>query len=258
MVNRIWQGHFGAGIVRTPSDFGSRGAAPTHPELLEWLATEFVKNGWSVKHMHRLIVLSSTYRQSATPASQPAVAERDPDNRLLSHFGRRRLEAEAIYDAMRSTTNMIPRQPAGQPLDVDKSGARMMYLLANGRSPKGLGVEVRKMYPLFDCELSGRPLPERPTSATPAQSLFFMNNPLPKYMADRFAERLLKMDRLNDEKRVEMAYLLALGRPPSDNMKAQSLAYLEQSEREEGKTNVEAWSAFCQALYGTAEFRYVD
>jgi hypothetical protein len=114
------------------------------------------------------------------------------------------------------------------------------------------------MYPLFDCELSGRPLPERPASATPAQSLFFMNNPLPRYMADKFAERLLKMDRLDDLRRLDMAYLLALGRPPSEKMKAQALAFLEQSMREEGKTKQEAWSAFCQALYGTAEFRYVD
>ena len=257
MVNRVWHWHFGRGIVATASDFGSRGSPPSHPELLDWLAAEFMENGWSVKHMHRLMVLSSTYRQSATRNLEPQV-DKDPDNALLSRFTRRRLEAEAIYDAMRGTTNMIPRQPAGRPLDVDKSGARMMYLLANGRSPKGLGVEVRKMYPLFDCELSGRPLPERPASATPAQSLFFMNNPLPKFMADRFAERLLKMDRLNEEKRVEMAYLLALGRPPSDKMKAQSLAFLEQSEKDEGKTRVEAWSALCQALYGTAEFRYVD
>ena len=114
------------------------------------------------------------------------------------------------------------------------------------------------MYPLFDCELSGRPLPQRPTSATPAQSLFFMNNPLPKYMADRFAERLLKMDKLSDEKRLEMAYLLALGRLPSEQLKQQALAYLEQSTGAEGKTRVEAWADVCQAFYGTAEFRYVD
>jgi len=133
-----------------------------------------------------------------------------------------------------------------------------MYLLANGRSPKGLGAEVRKMYPLFDCELSGRPLPERPTSATPAQSLFFMNNPLVKYMADRFAERLLKMDKLDDSKRLEMAYLLALGRPPGEQMEKQALVFLEQCEKAEGMSKQEAWSKLCQALYGTAEFRYVD
>jgi hypothetical protein len=257
MVNRVWHWHFGRGIVATTSDFGTRGAPPTHPELLDWLASEFVDSGWSVKHLHRLILTSSTYRMSSTPADA-RVAQLDPDNKLLSHFSRRRLEAEAIYDAMRSTTNMIPRQASGQPLDPEKSKDRMMYVLTNGRSPKGLGVEVRKMFPLFDCELSGAPLPVRPASATPAQSLFFMNNPLPKYMADRFAERLLKMDRLDDPKRLEMAYLLALGRPPGEKMKAEALAYLEQSVTAEGKTRVEAWSDLCQALYATAEFRYIE
>jgi hypothetical protein len=257
IANRVWHWHFGLGIVGTTSDFGTRGSPPTHPELLDWLASELVQNGWSIKHLHRLILLSGAYRQSAVPSPQSAT-DKDPDNKLLSHFNRRRLEVEAIYDAMRSTTNMIPRQPAGQPLDADKGGHRMMYLLANGRSPKGLGAEVRKMYPLFDCELSGRPLPERPASATPAQSLFFMNNPLPRFMADKFAERLLRMDRLDDPKRLDMAYLLALGRPPSEKMKQQALAYLEQTVRDEGKTKQEAWSSLCQALYGTAEFRYVD
>jgi hypothetical protein len=258
MANRIWHWQFGRGIVATPSDFGSRGEPPTHPELLDWLAAEFAESGWSMKHLHRLILTSSTYRQSAIPNPQSAIAASDPYNKLLSHFSRRRLEAEAIYDAMRSTTNMIVRQPPGKPLDPDRSKDRMMYVLTNGRSPKGLGVEVRKMFPLFDCELSGAPLPARPTSSTPSQSLFFMNNPLPKYMADRFAERLLKMDRLNDAKRLEMAYLLALGRPPSKEMKLKALAYLEQSIAAEGKERVEAWSDLCQALYATAEFRYVD
>ena len=256
MVNRIWHWHFGRGIVATPSDFGSRGAAPSHPELLDWLAAEFRDNGWSMKHVHRLILTSSTYRQSAAASAQAEAA--DPENKLLSHFTRRRLEAEAIYDAMRSTTNMIPRQPSGQPLDPQKSRDRMMYLLTNGRSPKGLGVEVRKMFPLFDYDMGGAPLAARPASSTAAQSLFFMNNPLPRYLADRFAERLLKMDRLNDPKRVEMAYLLAVGRPPSEAMAKQALDYLEQSVAADGKTRQEAWSDLCLALYGSTEFRYVE
>ena len=155
---------------------------------------------------------------SSTPADA-GVSAIDPENKLLSHFSRRRLEAEAIYDAMRSTTNMIVRQPAGRPLDPDKSKDRMMYMLTNGRSPKGLGPEVRKMFPLFDCELSGVPAAASARRRRRRRSrLFFMNNPLPKYLADRFAERLLKMDKLDDAKRLEMAYLLALGRPPAREM----------------------------------------
>ena len=133
-----------------------------------------------------------------------------------------------------------------------------MYVLTNGRSPKGLGPEVRKMFPLFDYDMSGRPLPLRPASSTAAQSLFFMNNPLPRYMADRFAERLLKMDKLDDARRLGMAYLLALGRPPGGEIEKRALAYLEQLQKADGLSRQEAWSNLCLALYGTAEFRYVN
>lgn len=152
---------------------------------------------------------------------------------------------------------MIPRQAPGRPLDADKAGQRMMYILTNNRSPQGLGAEVRKMYALFDYELAGVPVATRATSTTPAQALFFMNNPLPKYLADRFADRLLKMTALDDPKRVEMAHLLALGRPPSKAMADQALAYLAECERQ-GMDRQAAWSNLCQALYATAEFRYIE
>jgi hypothetical protein len=256
MVNRIWQGHFGRGLVRTPSDFGKTGDAPTHPELLDWLAAEFMASGWSMKHVHRLILTSSTYRVSSEPSAE--AAKLDPDNKLLSHASRRRLEAEAIYDAMRVTTNMIVPQTPGEPLDVERSGQRALYVLTSGKVPPGLGGEVRKFFRLFDYDMTGVALPVRPASSTPAQSLFFLNNRLPKWMADRFADRLLKMDRLSDAKRVEMAYLLALGRPPDHEIVKASLDYIAQCQAEAKVTPVEAWSRFCVTLYGSAEFRYVD
>ena len=255
MANRIWHWHFGRGIVASTSDFGSRGDPPTHPELLDWLAAEFMENGWSIKHLHRLLMTSSTYRMSSRPS--PEAQQRDPENKLLSHANRRRLEAEAIYDAMRSTTNMIPRQEPGKPLDYDKSGQRAMYAMINGKSATG-SVELRKFFALFDCELIGLPVPVRPVSTTPSQSLFFLNNKLPKWMADRFAQRLLQMDKLNDSQRLEMAYLLALGRKPEGEMVGQGLAFIQACDSEEGMTRQEAWSRFCQMLYATAEFRYVD
>jgi hypothetical protein len=152
---------------------------------------------------------------------------------------------------------MIPRQEPGKPLDVDKAGQRMMYILTNGRSPMGMGAEVRKMYPLFDYDLSGAPVAVRPTSTTPAQDLFFLNNPLPKFLADKFADRLLRMTALDDRKRLDMAHLLALGRPPGKEVADQSLAYLKQCEAEH-LTKQQAWSNLCQALFATAEFRYID
>jgi hypothetical protein len=154
--------------------------------------------------------------------------------------------------------NIMARQPSGQPLDVDKAKGRALYVLTSGRSPEGLGLEVRKMLTLFDYDASGAPIAERPTSQTPAQALFWLNSPLVKYYADKFAERLLKMDRLDDARRIEMAYLIAVGHPPSKTMSEASLAYLKQCQEEEGLKPQQAWARFCQALFASNEFRYVD
>lgn len=256
MANRLWQWHFGKGLVTTPSDFGTRGAPPTHPELLDWLAAEFMDSGWSVKHIQRLIMTSATYRMSSR--CDDAIAARDPDNKLLSHFNRNRLDVEALYDAMASTTNIIVRQEPGAALDVEKDKNRAMYVLASNRSPKGLGPEVRKMFELFDYDGSGATISQRPQSTTPAQSLFWLNSPLVTHFADKFAERLLKMDKLSDPKRIEMAYLLALGRSPTKEESAEAADYLASCTAADKMDRQATWASFCQALYGTTEFRYVD
>jgi hypothetical protein len=251
-VNRLWQWNFGRGIVGTPSNFGKLGERPTHPQLLDWLASEFVENGFSIKHIQRLIVTSSTYRMSSVASIE--AGQIDPDNRLLSHFSQKRLEAESLYDAMASATNIIVRQDSGKPLDVEKDKNRALYVLASNRSPKGLGGEVRKMFDLFDYDSSGVPIAQRPQSVTPAQSLFWLNSPLVDYFADRFAARLLKMDKLDDRHRVEMAYLLALGRSPTKEQYEKALSYLQAS----GSDPQKSWTSFCQALFASIEFRYVN
>ena len=256
MANRVWHWHFGRGIVATTSDFGSRGDLPTHPELLDYLAATFVEDGWSIKKLHRLIMTSSAYRMSSAASEQ--ATQIDPENKLLSHFSRRRLEAEAIYDALLATNNTLVRQETGTPLDVEKAKNKALYVLTSGRAPKGLGPDVRKFFTLFDYDASGAPIAERPTSATPAQSLFWLNSPLVTSFADRFAERLLKMDKLTDRQRVNEAYMLALGRMPSAEMNAAALAYIEGCRKEEGLSDQAAWARFCQALYAADEFRYVD
>ena len=256
MVNRMWAWHFGRGIVATPNNFGSLGEKPTHPELLDWLADELVKSGWSIKHVQRLILTSSTYRMASRTSEVAKI--QDPENMYLSHFSARRLDAESLYDTMASTTNIIVRQDSGKPLDVEKDKNRAMYVLSSNRSPKGLGAEVRKMFELFDYDNSGAVIAQRPRSTTPAQSLFWLNSPLVKYFAGRFAERLLKMDKLNDVKRVEMAYLLALGRSPTKAESADSLEYLRSCTEVQKMQRQESWASLCQALYGTVEFRFIE
>ena len=164
----------------------------------------------------------------------------------------------ALYDAMASTTNIIVRQESGKPLDVDKDKNRAMYVLSSNRSPKGLGPEVRKMFELFDYDSSGSPIAVRPQSTTAAQALFWLNSPLAKHFAEKFAERLIKMDKLNDVKRVEMAYLLALGRSPSKEESADAISYITTSLAMPKMDREQAWASFCQALYGTVEFRYLE
>jgi hypothetical protein len=264
IVNRLWQWHFGRGIVETTSDFGTRGAPPTNPELLDWLASELMTPStdaeqsprWSIKHVQKLIMTSSAYRMSSRASDD--IMARDPDNKLLSHFNRNRLDVEALYDTMASTTNIIVRQESGQPLDVEKDKNRAMYVLASNRSPKGLGPEVRKMFELFDYDGSGAPISVRPQSTTPAQSLFWLNSPLVAHFADKFAERLLKMDKLDDVKRVEMAYLLSLGRSPSKDDSSGAIDYLKLCMEQQKMDRRQAWTSLCQALYGTVEFRYLD
>jgi len=259
MVNRIWQWHFGRGIVASSSDFGSRGEAPSHPELLDWLAATFVERGWSIKQMHKLIMMSAAYRMSSQPSENEAAiaAKIDPENKLLSSFRRQRLDAEELYDAMLCSANLLLPQPNGQPLDVEKSKNRAMYVLASNRAPKGLGPEIRKMFPLFDDDPSGMSIAVRPTSTTPAQGLFWLNSPVASYYAGRFAERLLKMDKLSDRKRVEMAFLIAVGHSAGDELLDASLEYIER-EVAAGASPQEAWTQLCQAMYASDEFHYED
>ena len=167
-VNRIWQYHFGRGIVATPSDFGTRGARPTHPELLDWLASELVQNGWSTKSIHRLLVQSSTYRQAARGN---AINTRfDPDNSLWWHWSVRRLEVEAIRDAMLAVSGELETPIGGPGDDEGKSRRRTLYLLQRRSRPPG----VQK---LFDGPTGAtESCPKRIVSTVPLQALYLMNN----------------------------------------------------------------------------------
>lgn len=254
MVNRIWHWHFGTGLVRTPDDFGKQGAKPTHPDLLDWLAAEFVESDWSIKHIQRLILTSDTYRISSNQGDESLA--RDPDGSLFSRYPKRRLEVEAIYDSMLSTTGKVPRQSAGQPLDTGKSKDRALYILTSSRSPMGLGMEIRKMFGLFGFDPSGRPMHDRDASVTPAQALWWLNNPLPRYYAEKFAEQLL--EEFDDPaERTAAAHETTLGRPPTQRGERAFLTYVDELT-DAGETETEAWTRACLGLFSTKSFQTLD
>lgn len=255
LANRIWHWHFGQGLVRTTDDFGIQGAKPSHPELLDFLATELIENQWSIKHLHRLILLSETYRQSAVPESDSLSA--DDDGTLLSRFPRRRLEVEAIYDSMLTSIGKVPRQKAGEPLDTSKSKDRALYILTSSRSPVGLGIEIRKMFPLFGFDPSGRPIHQRDRSSTPNQALWWLNNPLPKYYADKLADKLLTEEE-EMEGRVDFLVETVLGRLADDEMRTRIGKYVTHGTETLDLSEKEAWSRAALGLFSSEPFSHLE
>lgn len=248
MVNRIWHWHFGTGLVATMDNFGKLGARPVDRELLDWMAREFVDSGWSVKHVQRLIVLSRAYRRTSEE-------RKEAEGSLLVGFPARRLEAEALYDGMAGTLSKILRQAPGEPLDTSLSRDRALYILVSGRSPRGLGLEIRKMFDLFGFDPSGRPMHDRSKAVTPDQALWFLNNPLPRYYGDRLASELLENGGA-DEQVIRNAFLSVLSRPPSTSEAGVSEGYLE-SLVESGLSRREALGRVILGLFSTREFTHL-
>ncbi|MEX2214089.1 MAG: DUF1549 domain-containing protein [Phycisphaeraceae bacterium] len=258
MANRLWQWHFGNGLVETPNDFGSHGSPPTHPDLLDWLAATFIEKGWSMKEMHFIIMTSATYRMEGQgPRAKGQGAESTQYSVLSTQyasFPRRRLSVEEIYDAMLVTIGKLPRLT--NEFDFNKSADRMMYVLTSNRSPVGLGQEIRKMFAVFDYDPTGEPIGQRGTSATAAQALFWLNNPIPQHFAKVFAEQLLLLN-VNDEARLDRAFLAATGRPAEREMKQMLLDFLREA-KEAKMSETEVWTQVCLAIYRSNAFRYVD
>ncbi|MDF1825668.1 MAG: DUF1549 domain-containing protein [Verrucomicrobiales bacterium] len=255
MINRIWHWHFGTGIVRTTDDFGKQSSAPSHPELLDWLSAEFIKSGWSIKEMHRLIMSSETYRRSSLKTEENE--KLDPDGRLLSRFPVRRLEVEAIYDGMISSIGKAPRQPATAPLDTNKSKDRALYILTSSRSPMGLGQEIRKMFPLFGFDESGRPMHDRDESLSAAQALWWLNNPLPRYYAEKLADSIITGNKPGPE-RAAAAYQSVMGKPINPSIETALLRYVDDLQFHEKASLKEAWTRACLGLYSSHPFSHLE
>jgi hypothetical protein len=238
MVNRLWQHQFGRGIVATPSDFGNQGTPPSHPELLDWLAVEFRARGWSMKAMHRLMVTSATYRQSSAPSAK-TLAE-DPDNTLFSRMFRRRLEGEAVRDALLSATGRLDRRVGGPsvfpdlPPGVETRGGWTRSSSAGDRNRRSVYVFVRRnlKYPLFDAfdfPDTNITCPERNVSVNAPQALMLLNSGLVLAEARSLAGRVLASapDRHETASLVREAYHRALSRDPSAKEIEEAIAFLE-------------------------------
>jgi mono/diheme cytochrome c family protein len=251
-VNRLWQYHFGRGLVATPSDFGVKGTPPTHPELLDWLACELLRGG-SAKHLHRLIVCSRTYRQSSAPHAGNSRV--DPDNKLLWRWQARRMEAEAVRDAMLAVSGELDRRVGGPSAAPDaKSLRRTLYLFQKRERPP----EVQG---LFDGpSAAAESCPKRAVSTVPLQALYLLNNDFVYQRGRAFARRVLAQAGADRGRQVESAFLLALGRSPDDGERADAEAFF-RAHAGEAAVAGEAPRAlvdFCQALLNVNEFVYVE
>lgn len=271
MVNRIWQRHFGRGIVATPNDFGKQGKPPTHPELLDYLATRFRNGGWSIKSMHRLIMLSRTYRQSSDRNAH--AKQEDPGNDWLSGFPHQRLDAEAIRDTLLMVGGNLDLSPAGPhpfpPADewnftqhnpfkaVYETSRRSVFLMTQR-------IQRHPYLAIFDGADPSMSVAARMTSTTPLQALYLLNDPFVHEQSRLVAERVRKQS-ADTESRVALACELMLTRTASqqDIIAAQDfLTHVDSLLRAQGiaddQIEVEAWRAYVRALFRLNEFVYVD
>ncbi|HEY7157350.1 MAG TPA: PSD1 and planctomycete cytochrome C domain-containing protein [Gemmataceae bacterium] len=256
-VNRMWMHLFGRGLVNSPDNFGALGEKPSHPELLDYLAGKFIANGWSRKQLLRSLVLSRAYQLSS--AANTKGDKVDPDNVLHWRMSPRRLEAEAIRDAILVVSGKLDRTPPqGSLAQATAKGKKQNYTLkeSNVRSVYlGMvrGAPLPEALSLFDVASPNLVVAQREVTTVPAQSLFLMNSPWVVEQSRHFAQRLLTDAALDDAGRVDRAYRLALARPAADAERARALAYVQRLGGEE-----KAWASFCQALLASAEFRYVE
>ena len=253
LLNRIWQWHFGQGLVSTPNDFGRQGSKPSHPKLMDWLAMEFVGRGWSIKSLHWLIMLSNTY-QMASRHSDGKALEADPKNNLLWRMNRRRLESEALWDALHSLSGTLNLEMYGQPVAPTLTDEEMVGLGSPDLWPvsfdpaqhhrRGIYVLVRRnfkfpMFEAFDSPQNAVSCPARDVTNVTPQALWFLNNKVPFEQASAFAARLVKRNGANQEAWINDAWRIALGRGPSDQEKSESLELL--SELAEYPVQEEQW-----------------
>ena len=272
MVNRIWQDHFGYGIVRSSSDFGIMGERPTDPRLLDYLATTFVESGWSMKKMHRLIMLSNTYQQSS--GYQAEAAKADPDNKLLWRFNRRRLEGEVIRDSMLMAGGQLNMKMGGPgvfpPIPAGISNGSRYLSWQPEKDPKeadrrSVYVFVKRnlRYPMFeayDFPDTSESCPRRYSTVSPTQPLAGMNDALVREWSRDLANRVLNDAGLSPAQQVERAFRIVFTRAPREDERQAVLDFLNQQSSQIGgeAARTAAFVDFCQALLNSNEFLYMN
>jgi hypothetical protein len=247
-VNRVWQHHFGEGLVRTPSNFGALGEKPTHPELLDWLTATFLESGQSVKALHRTIMLSATYQMGSN--YDDAAYRKDGDNRLLWRVTPRRLDVEAWRDALLRVTGELDTTRGGPPIDRIETPRRTLYFKV---SRNGDVFTTDEFLRRFDFPLMRATVDQRPSSTAPQQFLFLMNSPFMVARAKALAKRLAT-DAKTDRDRIERAYALLYQRPPTSEELDIGLGFLKDTATTSG---LSAWDQYAQVLLATNEFMSV-
>ncbi len=265
MVNRIWKWHFGEGIVRTPDNFGRLGDRPDHPELLDWLARRFVESGWSVKAMHRLMMLSSAYRMAGT--RNPAAAQADPENRLLWRANRRRMEAEVLRDTLLAVSDRLDATVGGKTLSHKNftnlnanAYSRDPELYASHRRSAYLPVLRSALYEVFaafDFASPSTSNGRRGATMVAPQALFMMNAELMEDASRRFAERLEREAPGDEAERIGLAHEIAYGRPAEADEIDSWGGFLDRYESA-SSSRCAAWQALCRVLLSSNEFLYVQ
>jgi hypothetical protein len=274
LVNRLWKHHFGTGIVTTLANFGKAGAPPSHPELLDWLAQEFVRQAWSLKAMHQLLMTSAAYRQAS--AVTPDHERMDPDNTLYSRMPLRRMDAEELYDSMLLVAGRLNEKPFGPPdpvatradglvtpIGTDKGWRRSLYVQQQRK------VVVTHLEN-FDFPQMNPNCVERRDSTVAPQALHMMNNGMIHQLADYFAQRVKKEAGDDPARQLETVYLVALSRPPSSEEREIGLAALadltarwSENLAHTAKPNPSdaaqrALATFCHSIINSAGFLYID
>jgi hypothetical protein len=256
LVNRVWTHHFGRGLVPTTSDFGTRAERPSHPELLDWLASSFMKNGWSIKWLHREIMLSATYQQSSrtNPADPNCVRalEQDPDNRLLWRMSPRRLSFEQLRDAWLSVTGELDIRLGGKPMELFSAAntRRTLYThIDRERLP-----DVLRVFDFANPDLS---IPQRTDTVAPQQALFSLNHPFVTARAKALA-RVAERAGNDPSKRLDLVYSALFQRPPSPAEAETALQLVPPLSPPATGKEPDPWQQLAQALLLTNEFQFVD